>query len=64
MVYLEAEDTQGGGTIQGNKPSPFQVYVCYDKTGGYGTGITGVISSTQDVINAWAVANGFATQTV
>lgn len=64
MVYLEAEDTQGGGTIQGNKPSPFQVYVCYDKTSGYGTGITGVISSTQDVINAWAVANGFATQTV
>ena len=64
MVYLEAEDTQGGGTIQGNKPSPFQVYVCYDKTGGYGTGITGVVSSTQDVINAWAVANGFTTQTV
>ena len=61
-LYIQVDDMSGTGTIQGQKPSPVQLYLFMDKTGGYGTAQEGAATSTVDTLDAWAAVNGGVAQ--
>ncbi len=61
-LYIQVDDISGTGTIQGQKPSPVQLYLFMDKTGGYGTANASGATSTVGVLDGWAGANGGTAQ--
>ena len=62
-LYIEVDDVSGTGTIQGQKPSPVQLYIFMDKTGAaYGTASFVGATSTGVILDAWAAANGGTAQ--